>query len=303
MVDKKTRKNKKTINIFKPSLKKKRKIYCSPINEKNKYTCFSRESLVKIAKSLNKKIKNKNKKIKFNRKTSIPRLWNAVNRKMKSYCYGEWCWIQQEFVKKLHDKEINHTFRPRTPREWYSNKIEWLSTLDIENVMKQYERLYKDFKFIGPVPIDFDFQYSVGSCIVDELCNININELEERKIKRIGIIFNLDKHNESGSHWVAMYIDLIINEIYYFDSYGQQPPEEVNILAQRIQVQGDINNKDIKFKINKVRHQFKNSECGVYCMYFITELIKGRTFEDVSEQIIFDDEMNEKRGYFYSPSE
>ena len=159
------------------------------------------------------------------------------------------------------------------------------------------------FKFFGAVPIDFDLKDNFGKCMLSELCNININELEERKIKRIGIIFNLDKHNESGSHWVAMYIDLNINEIYYFDSYGQQPPEEVNILAQRIQVQGDINNKDIKFKINKVRHQFKNSECGVYCMYFITELIKGRTFEDVSEKIIFDDEMNEKRGYFYSPSE
>ena len=303
MVDKKTKKIKKPINIFKPSLKKKRKMYCSPVNEKNKYTCFSRESLVKIAKSVNKSIKNKNKKIKFNKKTSIPRLWNSINKKMKSSCYGEWCWIQHEFVRKLHDKEINHTFRPRTPREWYSNKIEWLSTIDIENVMKQYERLHKDFKFIGPVPIDFDFEYSVGSCIVDELCKINISELEQRKIKKIGIIFNLDKHNQSGSHWVAMYIDLNIDEIYYFDSYGQEPPEEVKNLAERLQKQGSDSNKHIKFKINDTRHQFKNSECGVYCMYFITELIKGRSFGDVTQNIILDDEMNEKRGYFYSPSE
>ena len=38
-------------------------------------------------------------------------------------------------------------------------------------------------------------------------------------------------------------------------------------------------------------------------MYFITELIKGRTFDDVTQNIIQDDEMNEKRGYFYSPNE
>jgi hypothetical protein len=222
---------------------------------------------------------------------------------MRSSCYGEWCWIQQEFVKNLHDKEINHTFRPRTPREWYSNKIEWLSTIDIENVMKQYERLHKDFKFIGPVPIDFDYEYSVGSCIVDELCRIDINSLEEKKIKKIGIIFNLDKHDQSGSHWVAMFIDLNLNEIYYFDSYGQEPPEEVRVLAERLQEQSRNNNKEMNFKINNVRHQFKNSECGVYCMYFITELIKGKTFDDVTQNIIQDDEMNEKRGYFYSPTE
>ena len=67
MVEKKTKKLKNPINIFKPSLKKKRKMYCSPTNEKNKYTCFSRESLIKIAKSLNKKIKNKKKKLNITR--------------------------------------------------------------------------------------------------------------------------------------------------------------------------------------------------------------------------------------------
>ena len=43
--------------------------------------------------------------------------------------------------------------------------------------MKQYEKVYKNFKFIGPVPIDFDYEYSVGNCIIDELCKIDIVEL------------------------------------------------------------------------------------------------------------------------------
>ena len=83
-------------------------------------------------------------------------------------------------------------------------------------------------------------------------------------------------------------------------TYGQEPPDE---LEYQLKEQGKSNNKEIKFKVNDVRHQFKNSECGVYCMYFITELIKGRTFDDVTRNIIRDDEMNEKRGYFYSPTE
>ena len=44
---------------------------------------------------------------------------------------GEWCWIQQEFVKNLNDREINTTFRPKTPKEWYGNKNEWLSTIGL----------------------------------------------------------------------------------------------------------------------------------------------------------------------------
>jgi hypothetical protein len=30
----------------------------------------------------------------------------------------------------------------------------------------------------------------------------------DEKIKNIGIIFNLDKHTQSGSHWVSMFIDI-----------------------------------------------------------------------------------------------
>ena len=167
-------------NIYKPTLKKKRGLYCSPKNSNNKYTCFSYESLVKIAKSWNKS--NRKNKINLRENNTTRKLWQAINNKLKNKYYGEWCWIQEEFVKSLGDREINSTFRPHTPKEWYDNKNEWLSTLDIENVMKQYEKVYKNFKFIGPVPIDFDYEYSLGNCIVDELCKIDIVDLQKKKL-------------------------------------------------------------------------------------------------------------------------
>ena len=33
--------------------------------------------------------------------------------------------------------------------------------------------------------------------------------------KKIGIVFNLDKHNQPGSHWVALYTDLKANQVYF----------------------------------------------------------------------------------------
>ena len=36
---------------------------------------------------------------------------------------------------------------------------------------------------------------------------------------KIGVIFNLDKHDQSGSHWVAMFIDLENKFFFYFDSF------------------------------------------------------------------------------------
>jgi hypothetical protein len=34
----------------------------------------------------------------------------------------------------------------------------------------------------------------------------------------VGFTINLDNHNESGSHWVSMFLDLDDKIIFYFDS-------------------------------------------------------------------------------------
>ena len=38
--------------------------------------------------------------------------------------------------------------------------------------------------------------------------HIVLNHFISKKINKIGIIFNLDKHDESGSHWVSMFINI-----------------------------------------------------------------------------------------------
>ena len=42
----------------------------------------------------------------------------------------------------------------------------------------QHYQKYNDFLFIGPVPMDFDYKYSMGSCIVNELCTLNLNSIK-----------------------------------------------------------------------------------------------------------------------------
>lgn len=291
--------SRKAVNIYKPNLTKKKKVYCSPTHRKNKHSCFTKPSLIKIAKSWNKK--NTNNKIKYHKK-SVRNIWEEINTRLKDKCYGEWCWVQQDFVKSLSDEEINNTFRPNNPKQWCNNKNEWLSTLDIENVMQQYQDKYKHFNFIGPVPIDFDEEYGMGNCIVDELCKIDIKKLLRKKIFHVGIVFNLDKHNQSGSHWVAMFVDLKKKGIYYWDSYAESAPREVNILAERLQKQGKKIKMNLHYKKNTVRHQYENSECGVYCMYFITKLLQGKSFEEIIHDKVDDKTMMMKRGYFYSPN-
>ena len=185
------------------------------------------------------------------------------------------------------------------PEKWENNMNEWLSTLDIENVMKQYKHKYKNFHFIGPVPIDFDTELDPGYCVVNELCKIRLNHLLKNGYTKLGIIFNLDKHNEKGSHWVSLFADFDINNIYYFDSYGITPPNEITNLMNKLKEQGKKIKRNIKLHKNNIRHQFKGSECGIYSIHFIIKLLESNKYEDIVKNIINDDEMQENRNNYY----
>ena len=62
----------------------------------------------------------------------------------------------------IYQKE---SFAPTAPDSWKRNINEWLSSLDIKKVMKQYEDKHSDFSFFGPSPIDFDEKYWYFMCL------------------------------------------------------------------------------------------------------------------------------------------
>ena len=271
--------------------------FCAPRHKGSKKTCFSQNSLIKIAKAFNKKYSKKKVKISKNKNM----LLENIKNNFPNFFKNEWCLLNKNFIKSLNDDEINDTFRPEKPKEWLKNERDWLSTVDIEKVLSQYENKYNDFITIGPVPIDFDKRDIRGNCTIDELCNLKLKDLLKDKLYKLGIVFNLDKHDEPGSHWVALYGDLKKNDIYYFDSYGLEPPNEIEIFMNRMQEEGKKLNRNIDLYYNDIRHQFKNSECGVYCLNFIIQFLEGKNFKEIIENVIFDDDMNSMRNVYYRP--
>ena len=126
-------------------------------------------------------------------------------------------------------KEIKLSFKPKQPKEWQKNPNTWLTTDEINEVMKQYEKTYENFEFLGPSPIDYDTHKAYGECVWEELCEFNLRDnLKEGKTK-VGIIFNTDPHNKSGTHWIALFIDIKNSFIAYFDSNGNKVPKEIII--------------------------------------------------------------------------
>ena len=161
--------------------------------------------------------------------------------------------------------------------------------------MKQYEKKYKDFLFIGPVPRDC----YIGGSLSCELSNLKLDKLIKYKIHKLGIIYNLDYSYMSGSHWVAVYLNIDNKSITYYDSYGHPPPLEIDELLTTIKDKLKELGINIRKVINKKRHQFGGSECGVYSMHYLIERLKGVKHSKIIRRKIPDKLMNDMRKYLY----
>ena len=128
---------------------------------------------------------------------------------MSNKCSNEICWIDS-VIKNKKKKEVlkKQLFVPRMPNSWKKNLTEWLSSTEIIDVMKQYEETYDNFVFLGPSPIDFNsinIEDTKDICVWPELCHFNLKKHISKNIKYIGMVFNLDKHYEAGSHWYLFF--------------------------------------------------------------------------------------------------
>ena len=255
-------------------------------------TCFSKNALIKIAKAFNKK--NADNKIIIQNKSKA-KLWDDLNKHLTKSCDNERCWSKLKFVKELRDKEINYyTFKPDIPDDWKDDKYAWLSNYDIYYVMKQYEKIFDDFIFLGPVPSDC---HKTVNC---ELSKINIKKLEKEGINKIGIVFNHDVSSGDGTHWCATYVDLNKNEINYFDSYGIMPIPLIKDYLIKLGENFLKINREPKLIYNDKRFQYKRSECGVFSIYFILERLNGKSMKSIVKSKITDDQMNNFRKYLFN---
>lgn len=230
---------------------------------------------------------------------SNAKLWKDLRLAMKAKykCDTEYCLVQKlPGMTRMERNTLRGYFRPDKPDAWDGKPTTWLDSFNIEDVMNQYEEAYPHFEFIGPVPIDFDAPDGIwGKCIVDELCKLDLEEAAKKGTQMIGIIYNLDPHDKPGSHWVCSFIDIPKKTAYYFDSYGYFPPKEVEAFMLRM-------HKQLCTHIfyNDIRHQRKGSECGMYCLFVIICLLKGRSFIDICSNIVSDDTMNSFRDILFA---
>ena len=224
---------------------------------------------------------------------NLHEIWKQLKDKMKS-CKDEFCWGEKLVTRKPH------FFAPKSPAEWKKDKNAWVSNFDIEKVLKQYKETYPNFDYLEPTPIDFDKKIK-GKCVTEDICELDIEKKMKKGINKIGISINLDNHKKDGSHWVTVFIDLERKFIFYFDSCGDKVPKEIKILMDRVEEQC----KKLGITMEQhdtlnVHHQTGTSECGMYSLFCIIELLKGKSLDYFKKHRIKDDDVAQFRKIYFN---
>ena len=267
------------IRRYKNKTAKVKPMNCSPLVKGKtavKNSCFTDDVLYRMKKSYNK----------HHHETPITasgptKIWIELKDRM-SRCSKEDCWLDVIEDKNERKKLDKYLFSPDHPKEWNDDPDAWLSNYDIKDVIEQYEAKYPEFVFIGPTPIDFDSKPldMGGTCVWRELCDFSLEKYVNSGKTKIAVVFNLGKHDESGSHWVSIFIDLKNKFIFYFDSAGETIPKEIRVLKDRIVEQGKKLEPPILFDYYEnypLEHQYGNTECGMYSLYFIITMLSNQT--------------------------
>ncbi len=243
---------------------------------------------------LNCSPKNKNTK----------QIWMLLKEYYATICNKESCWVRQMTKNYKQEQELLDAFAPESPKEWNKNPNEWLSSIDILQVMNQYEKKYKCFDFLGPSPIDYDAHKLYGKCVWEELCHFNLKKHLQKKHNKIGVIFNLDPHYKGGSHWVSLFINIKNKTIFFFDSTGEQIPPQINKFVNVVIEQGKQLPTPINFKFDQnypVEHQYGNTECGIYSIFFIIHMLQDKiTGHYLKTNILKDEYIENFRKVYYN---
>ena len=91
------------------------------------------------------------------------------------------------------------------------------------------------------------------------------------KINDGAYVINPVDYSDTGTHWVALWVNNS-NNITYFDSFGvEHIPKEIKTL---------IGNKNIKTNIFRIQ-AYDSIMCGYFCIGFIDFMLQGKTLTNL----------------------
>lgn len=289
--------------------------YCSKGID-DKISCLDINNIRSIAEAYNKEMLKKNKKDYIStdiiHSTDKKKILDQLLKKLN--CKDELCIIKQKFINNIKNNQyIYQKFKPEGPLN-----NDWLSNWDINYHMLRTQNYYSCLLYTGTVSIDFSqkkmfniyknvfstkSKYNNMSCFYHFTNKCTVPN-EESKINSVATIYNTAKRSEPGQHWIATFVKKMQDgeiKMYFFDSVGHKPPSEIKNFFKILQNNLFRKNK-IDKRYNNIQHQFKNSECGVYSIDFIENMVSNpQSFEKYILNRTSDDEIQKNRFKYFRP--
>lgn len=229
--------------------------------------------------------------IKNTAKRSIVQKEEELKHSINDFCQDNKCDTDYTWLPLSISSSMKKYFRPFHSSEWNTRPNEWLSNFDIDSVLLQYNEVFPSFHYVTSSSIDYDTLIGDDVCVTQQLCSLDISTLYASGIRTVGIVFNLDKHTQPGSHWVTVCVSLDQHIFAYIDSNGNPAPPSIRRLYHTIvkqATQANIIKTDdqLVYIENFTRYQTTNTECGMFCIYFLILAIYRFPIQTMIETMI-----------------
>lgn len=228
-------------------------------------------------------------------------------KEKKIRCEGKKCLdVILNITGKKSEKEVIDIYAPEFKKPTGPHdSTELITNFNIEDVLKDFSitSLKKNTEFTnGPfLHVRFEMRDFMKSTI-SELRDLNFKDLYTRGFRTFGCILNTDKWSGPGKHWVCIFgtIDQNNINVEYFNSSGRKVDRYESLLKWKKLKNTEGYNLTIKNVVSEEGIQKSDTECGVWCIYYIKNRLEGKSPTYFMDKKITDKDITYARQWLFS---
>ncbi len=194
---------------------------------------------------------------------------------------------EEKYNNQALGRKVYLCFRPLIDK-----KMNWLHADAITDALRVYEQNEElSFACYGPYIAGYEFTEA----------------LLKRTAKHYAFVFNTSttisqERLFSGSHYVVVFIDIIRNQVDYYDSKGTMPNEMIKKSICCILKVIKNHNPELCMEVNftRKRKQLGSNACAIYVVHFVVQRLLGKSFEDFNDEYLPDKQIEKYRKIYWT---
>uniref|UniRef100_A0A6C0BCR3 Ubiquitin-like protease family profile domain-containing protein n=1 Tax=viral metagenome TaxID=1070528 RepID=A0A6C0BCR3_9ZZZZ len=204
-------------------------------------------------------------------------------------------------ITKPNSSNVSRLLRVSIKPEGDIEGNTWVNSSQIVRVLNSW-KIYINPKINNFYPMGFatiDFM-SCPNSFNNRVKNLSLNFLIQNKKRTAAVIINTDNCSGRGEHWFPLFIDLRdkVISLEYYNSVKKKMPKQIcdyfDDLKNNYIKSGETRDVQI-YSMLPDEHQNKNSECGIYSLFYIYSRLEGISGQEIVSYSLPDDHVHKLR--------